>query len=171
MRTFELVYVPGLLQTEEYARAVLRTRVMATDEEISDLVAARMERQEILVRDKPAMLWVIVDESVLRRPVGGRRVMREQLTRLAGMSQLPNVVLQVVPISVGAYEGLRGPFVIADFNGQPGAVYLEPAAGGQIVYDADGIAAVTVVWDTIRAEALPRAASLALVEEAANSWT
>ena len=72
LRSFEPLVVPGLLQTEDYARAVLRTRVKVTDEEIDEMVSARIERQSILAQDKPPMLWSIVDEGVLRRPVGGR---------------------------------------------------------------------------------------------------
>ena len=79
LRWFELVAVPGLLQTEDYARAVLRTQVMATEEQVEDMVQARMERQSILTREHPPMFWVILDEGVLRRPVGGAEVMAGQL--------------------------------------------------------------------------------------------
>lgn len=171
LRTFELVAVPGLLQTEDYARAVLRTQVMATDKEIEEMVGARMERQAILTRDSPAMLWVILDEGVLRRPVGGSSVMREQVGRLAEDARRPNIVLQVIPLAVGAHQGLSGNFVIADFAEGPPAVYQDTAARGQIVEDADDIAAVTMMWATLNSEALPRSASLELVEEVAKTWT
>ncbi len=82
LRWFELVAVPGLLQTEDYARAMLRTQVLATDDETDEKVAARMDRQVILTRDNPPMLWVLLDEGVLRRPVGGREVMAGQLRHL-----------------------------------------------------------------------------------------
>jgi transcriptional regulator with XRE-family HTH domain len=171
LRTFELVYVPGLLQTEDYALALLRAEVMATEDEIADRVVARMERQAILDLDKPPMLWVIIDEEVLRRAVGGPAVMRDQLVRLAEAARRPNVVLQIVPAGVGAYEGMNGPFVIANFEDTSSVVYLETAAGGQIIEDATDVAAVTVRWDTIRAEALPRASSLDFLEEVAKIWT
>lgn len=171
LRTFELAFVPGLLQTEDYARTVLRTGVMASDDEIDERVALRLERQAILERDKPPMLWVILDEGVLRRPVGGPSVMREQILRLAEEAQRPNIVLQVVPTSVGAYEGLKGSFVIADFADAPPAVYAETAARGQIIDSTAEVSAVTIIWDTIRAEALPRAASLDVLEEVAKIWT
>ena len=171
LRWFELVAIPGLLQTEEYARAMLRTQVMATDEDIEEMVKGRLERQAILVGDSRPMLWVILDEGVLRRPVGGPHVMHEQLTRLTEAARRPNIVVQVIPLAVGAHQGMSGNFVIADFADAPPAVYQDTAARGQIVEDADDIGAVTVMWDTLKSEALPRSASLGLVEEAATTWT
>jgi transcriptional regulator with XRE-family HTH domain len=105
LRAFEPLLVPGLLQTENYARAVLRTRVGDTDDEIEEMVSARLGRQALLARDRPPTLWVIIDEGVLRRPVGGADVMREQLGHLAEAARRPNVVLHAVPAAVGAYEG------------------------------------------------------------------
>jgi transcriptional regulator with XRE-family HTH domain len=102
LRWFEPLVVPGLLQTEDYARAIFRTRVGATGDEISEMVAARMERQAILECDTPPMLWVVVDEGVLRRPVGGKHVMREQLNSLMAAARRPNIVVQVIPAGVGA---------------------------------------------------------------------
>jgi transcriptional regulator with XRE-family HTH domain len=173
LRWFEPLVVPGLLQTEDYARAVFRTRVEATDEEIADMVAARMERQAILERDVPPMLWMVLDEGVLTRPVGGTQVMREQLKHLIEAARRPNMVVQVVPVGVGAHEGLRGgAFILATQAGDaPGVAYQDTAARGQIVEDADDIASLLVLWDTLRAEALPRAASLELMEKVAVTWT
>lgn len=172
LRWFEPLLVPGLLQTEDYARALLRTRVGDTEDEIEDMVAARMERQAIFSRSKPPTLWAIVDEGVIRRPVGGPEVMGHQLRHLAEVAQRPNIVLQVVPASVGAYEGLRGPFVIADFESGQSVVYLDTTVRGQIVDTADDIDAVRVTWDTLMAETLPRNVSRELVEEVVKtSWT
>ena len=171
LRWFELVAVPGLLQTEEYARAVLRTQVMATEEQVEDMVRARMERQSILTREHPPMFWVIFDEGVLRRPVGGVEVMAGQLVRLAEAAQQPNIVLQVIPLTVGAHQGMSGNFVIADFAEGPPAVYQDTAARGQIIEDSDDIAVVTVMWETLKAEALSRSASQQLIKEVAKSWT
>src|SRR6266851_9453896 len=92
LRSFQPLLVPGLLQTENYARAVLRTRIGATDDEIDELVAGRMERQAILDRDKPPTFWAILDEGVLRRPVGGASVMRGQITHLIETARRPSVV-------------------------------------------------------------------------------
>lgn len=171
LRWFELVAVPGLLQTEDYARAMLRTQVMATDEEVEEMVAARLARQAILSRDKPPMLWVILDEGVLRRPVGGTWVMKEQLRRLAEAARRPCVVLEVIPLSAGAHQGMSGNFVIAEFGTAPPIAYQDTAARGQIIEDAGDIEAITVMWDTLKSEALPRSASLELVEEVAQTWT
>jgi transcriptional regulator with XRE-family HTH domain len=171
LRWFELVAVPGLLQTEEYAQAVLRTQVMATEEQVEDMVRARMERQSILTREHPPMFWVIFDEGVLRRPVGGVEVMAGQLVRLAEAAQQPNIVLQVIPLAVGAHQGMSGNFVIADFAEGPPAVYQDTAARGQIIEDSDDIAVVTVMWETLKAEALSRSASQELIKEVVKSWT
>ena len=171
LRWFELVAVPGLLQTEDYARAVLRTHVMATEEQVEDMVRARMERQSILTREHPPMFWVIFDEGVLRRPVGGVEVMAGQLVRLAEAAQQPNIVLQVIPLAVGAHQGMSGNFVIADFAEGPPAVYQDTAARGQIIEDSDDIAVVTVMWETLKAEALSRSASQELIKEVVKSWT
>jgi transcriptional regulator with XRE-family HTH domain len=172
LRTFELVVVPGLLQTDQYARAVLRTRIGDTDEEIDEMVAARMERQAILEKDRPPTLWVVLDEGILRRPVGGTYVMREQLGRLAEAARRPNVVIQLIPASVGAHQGLNGgAFVIAEFADAPGVAYQDTAVSGQIVESPEGIAALAMLWDTLKSEALSRAASLELIEEVAKTWT
>ena len=103
LRSFEHSHVPGLLQTAEYARAVPRAvlgiRANIHLDELDDLVASRLARQAILDRDNPPMLWVVIDEAVLHREVGGPKVMREQLLHLAAMSGRPNIALQVIPYS------------------------------------------------------------------------
>jgi transcriptional regulator with XRE-family HTH domain len=172
LRSFELVVVPGLLQTEGYARAVLSTRVGATEDEIDEAVAARLARQQILERDQPPELWAILDEGVLRRPVGAPDVMRGQLTHLAGMARRPHIVVQVIPLAAGAHQGLNGgAFVIADFEDAATIAYQDTAVSGQIIEDASEADALAHTWDTLRLEALPRAASLSLIEETAGQWT
>jgi hypothetical protein len=171
LRWYEPLVVPGLLQTHGYARAVFRTRVGDTDEEIEELVAARLERQAILGRPKPPTLWVVIDEGVLHRPVGGMDVMREQIKHLTCAAQRPNVVVQVIPASVGAHEGLRGPFMVADFADAPSVAWQDGAVRGQPVEDAEGMAAMTAAWDTLKAEALSRSASAMLMKEVGQSWT
>jgi transcriptional regulator with XRE-family HTH domain len=172
LRSFELVVVPGLLQTEAYARAVLSTRVGATPDEIDETVAARLARQQVLERDQPPELWAILDEGVLRRPVGDPAVMHGQLTHLAYMARRPHVVVQVVPLAAGAHEGMRGgAFVIAEFDDAATIAYQDTAVSGQIIEDASEASALAHTWDTLRLEALPRAASLSLLEETATQWT
>jgi transcriptional regulator with XRE-family HTH domain len=171
LRAFELMVVPGLLQTPDYARAVLRTRVNTTDEEIEEMVEARMARQAVLTKDKPPTFWAVITECALRCPVGGKYVMREQLNKLIEAAKLPNVIIQLIPNAQGAHEGFRGPFVIAEFADSPSVAYQDTPVQGQIVDTARDVASLMVLWDTIKAEALPRAASLALIEEVAKSCT
>jgi transcriptional regulator with XRE-family HTH domain len=171
LRDFELAVIPGLLQTEAYARAILSTRVGATEEELDEAVAARLERQHILDREQPPELWALLDEAVLRRPVGSPGIMAEQMTFLAAAARRPHIVLQIIPLSAGAHEGMRGgPFVIADFAGNPSLGYQDTALTGQIVEDANQVEALATTWDTLRLEALPRSTSLDLVEEVATIW-
>jgi transcriptional regulator with XRE-family HTH domain len=171
LRTFELVAVPGLLQAEDYARVMLRTHVMATDDEVDEMVAARIERQAILVRDKPPMLWVLMDEGLLRRPVGSREVMAGQLRHLIECAARPNIVIQVIPASIGAHQGMSGNFVIADFADAPSVAYQDTAARGQILEDSDDLGAISLLWDTLNSEALPRPASVELMKEVLATWT
>lgn len=171
LRWYELVAVPGLLQTEDYARAMLRTQVMASDDETDERVAARMDRQVILARDKPPMLWVLLDEGVLRRPVGGNGVMGEQIRHLIESAGRPNIVIQIIPAGVGAHQGMSGNFIIAEFDDSRPVAYQDTAARGQIIEDADDIGAISLLWDTLKSEALPRSASLELLEEVAKTWT
>jgi len=171
LRWFEPLVVPGLLQTEEYARAILSTRIGDTEDEIDEMVAARMERQHILARDKPPTLWVIVDEGVLRRAVGGAAVMARQITHLGEMARQPGIVIQVIPLATGAHQGLNGgAFIIADIPGSPAVAYQDTAARGQVIEDGEDTEALVTTWDTLKAEALPRAASLTLIKEV-GTWT
>jgi len=171
LRTFQLITMPGLLQTPEYARAVLRTRASATDDEIEEMVDARMTRQAILAKEKPPTLWAVVTEAVLRCPVGGSLVMGKQLNKLIEAGHQRNVIIQVVPTAQGAHEGFRGPFIIAEFSDSPSVAYQDTAVRGQIVDDGGDVASLMVLWDTIKSEALPRGASLQLIEEVAKTWT
>jgi transcriptional regulator with XRE-family HTH domain len=171
LRWYELHVVPGLLQTEDYARAIFGTRFKITEDEIDELVTARMDRQEVLTREQPPGFWVILDEPVLHRTVGSPRVMLEEVSRLIDAARRPNVMIQVIPASVGAHEGLAGSFAIADFEDAASVGYVETALRGQPVEEPKDVAALNLTWDTLRAETLPRAASLALLEEVAKSWT
>ncbi len=171
LRSFELLIVPGLLQTEAYARALLRTRMGVTEDEFEAMVAARLERQVILDRDKPPTLWVLLDEGVLHRPVGDAQVMYEQANHLAAAAARPNIVVQVIPRSVGAYEGLRGPFVLASFASGPDIVLQDAAVYGSVVESDAGVAAARAAWEAIKSEALSRSASIDLIEKVAEQWT
>jgi transcriptional regulator with XRE-family HTH domain len=170
LRFFEPLVVPGILQTEDYARAVIRTRFGLTSDEIEEQVAARLKRQGTLEHDDAPRLRVVLDEWVLRRPVGGQQVMAGQVSRLAEMATRPRVAIEVVPADVGAHDGTTGAFGIADFDGAPGVGYQEGPAGGLMIEEPRSVALLELIWDTIRGDTLSRAASLALLEEAAKSW-
>ena len=172
LRTFEHALVPGLLQTPEYARAVLGTRPNTTPDELDDMVAARLARRAILDRDNPPMLWVVVDEAVLHREVGDRKIMREQMEHLADMAGRSNIAIQVIPYSAGAHVGLQGAFVIADFEGAPPVAFLATATEGQTVEDASAVARVALTFDSLRTEALHSKASRELIMMTAeDQWT
>jgi transcriptional regulator with XRE-family HTH domain len=129
IRTYEVQFVPGLLQTESYARAVVRLgHPHATVEEVEKRVRLRLERQQILNRPDPPRLWAVVDEAALRRAVGGFTVMRDQLEALIGVvTKLRHVRLQVLPLEKGGHAAMGGSFTILRFahHAMPDVVYLE----------------------------------------------
>jgi hypothetical protein len=128
IRTYEVQFVPGLLQTPEYARAViLLGHRGAAPEEVERRVGLRMARQELLRRTHPPQLWAVVDEAVLRRPIGGPEVMRGQLDALVEATASPHVRLQIVPFAAGGHAAAGGAFTILRFGDQdlPDIVYIE----------------------------------------------
>ena len=127
IRTYEGMFVPGLLQTDDYMRAVIRDASLESSEEVGRRVRLRMARQILLTREHPPRLWAVMDEAALRRPVGGREVMRGQLERLIDATKLPNVTLQVLPFGAGAHPAMVGAFSILRFADRelPDVVYLE----------------------------------------------
>ena len=128
IRTYEGQFIHGLLQTDDYMRAVIGgAQLEESSEEMGRRVRLRMARQTLLTREHPPRLWAVVDEAALRRPVGGPEVMRGQLERLIDASKLPNVTLQVLPFAVGAHSGMPGAFSILRFADPelPDVVYLE----------------------------------------------
>ena len=128
IRTYEIQFVPGLLQTEDYARAVVSVgSPQDSDREVEAKVRVRMERQRILEREKPPTLWAVIDEAALRRPMGGRRVMRAQIEHLLDLMKRPNISVQVVPFRQGGHAAESGAFTILRFDGEdlPDVVYLE----------------------------------------------
>jgi Domain of unknown function (DUF5753)/Helix-turn-helix domain len=127
IRNFELQFVPGLLQTEGYARAIMRLGNAPSEDDIQRRVEARISRQQILKRESPPRLWAVMDEGALRRIIGGKSVMREQVRHLIEMSEHPAVTLQILPFYVGPHPAMGGPFTILRFA-EPDlrdAVYIE----------------------------------------------
>lgn len=173
LRWFEPLLVPGLLQTEAYARALLAGRIGSHAEDVEERVMARMGRQAVLAREEgPAELLAVIDDAVLRRGVGGAKVMADQVGALIEASGWPNVVIQVIPAATAVHDGLAGAgFAIADFERGPGLAYQETALRGEPITAPGDVTALGIAFDRLRAEALPRAASLALLEEAATSWS
>jgi DNA-binding XRE family transcriptional regulator len=171
LRWWEPLLIPGLLQTEDYARAILGANP-DTDEDIDSHVVARMERQAVLERDKPPALWVALDEFVLHRCVGSPAVMREQLTHLAEMALRSRITVQIVPSRIGVHAGLMGAFIIASFEGASDIVYLETSSGGRTVEQSRVIEQVTLRFDTLRSVALPKDDSRSLILKVAEEqWT
>lgn len=128
IRTYEAQFVPGLLQTPDYARAViLLGHGQEPGSEVDRRVALRTRRQDILTRQEPPTLWAVIDEAALRRPIGGERIMRGQIEHLIRIAELPNVTVQLLPYSVGGHAAAGGPFTIVRFpeSDLPDVVYLE----------------------------------------------
>jgi transcriptional regulator with XRE-family HTH domain len=172
LRSYEPLLVPGLLQTEDYARAILSARPGGDDDDLEEQVAARMERQAIVSQPGGPLLWCVLDEGVLHRPVGGGKVMRTQLERLAGLADHQKTTVQVIPVAAGAHAGLLGAFVLAETEGSPASVYLETSAEGQVTENPSVAAHVALRFDRLRSEALPRGASRDLIKKVAEEqWT
>lgn len=128
IRSYEIQFVPGLLQTPDYARAVIMlAHDNADDSELERRIMLRMRRQERLMSPTPPTFWTVIDEAVLRRPMGGRKIMRDQIDHLLELSQLPNVTIQVVPFNRGGHAAAGGPFSILRFAEPelPDIVYME----------------------------------------------
>ncbi|MEV6983711.1 helix-turn-helix transcriptional regulator [Sphaerisporangium sp. NPDC051017] len=171
IHTWQPLIMPGLLQTEEYARAILHGKAGIRDHEVEGYVSARMERQAILERDEPPMLWVVLDEAVLHRLVGGQEIMRRQIERLLVASASPRIAIQILPKDLGVTTGVLGGFVIAQLPGGPDTVYLESALNGQVTNRPEDVEAIHATYDTIRVQAHPRHVSTELIREAEKLWT
>jgi DNA-binding XRE family transcriptional regulator len=169
LRTWEPLLIPGLLQTAEYARALfVAWRSADNDDQLEQLVTARMERQQIFERPSPPALWAIIDEGVLHRCIGSAKIMYDQLGHLAACSDRQRVTIQVMPSAVGAHVGLLGAFAIANFDGAGSTVYMESPDQGQTTEVPSVVAKVGDTFDTLRAEALPRGSSQDLIRRVAE---
>ncbi|MEU7580611.1 helix-turn-helix transcriptional regulator [Streptomyces sp. NPDC041068] len=157
IRSYEPHFVPGLLQTEEYARGVMRSGAIGQTrpEDIDRYVALRMERQALLTREDAPRLWVVMDETALRRPVGSADVMREQLDRMLEATEMPHVTLQIAPFSAGPHPGTYGPFVLFRFAVPelPDMVYSEYLTGAVYLDARKEVATHLEVMDRMAAQA------------------
>jgi DNA-binding XRE family transcriptional regulator len=168
LRTWQPMLVPGLLQTADYARAILAVGPDTTADELEQLVAARIERQAILDRPRPPEMWVVLDEAVLHRLIGTRKIMYDQLVALADTSCRTNITIQIVPADVGTHAGLLGAFIVAGFDGSPSTLYVETAVEGQTIEKPALVSKAALAFDRLRAEALPRGASRDLIGKVAE---
>ncbi len=165
LRTFQPSLVPGLLQTESYARAVLTVGGLYSAEIVDQLVAARLDRQALLTSDRPLQYSVVLDETILRRVIGDHATQRAQLGHLVEMAALPNVHIHVIPIEVGGHVGLDGGFVLASLPDGTEIAHLDTTLQGQVVDDPDSIAVIRHKWDALLGEALGERASLTFIEK------
>ncbi|MFC7331454.1 helix-turn-helix domain-containing protein [Marinactinospora rubrisoli] len=171
IREYHPVLVPGLLQTEDYARAVVRSgRPADTDVEIDGIVEARMDRKSIFRKDRPPYHLVVLDEMVIRRPVGGHQTMRDQLGRLLEVSADSRVVIQIIPFATTHHPGLSGPFrLLQDTNGND-VLYVEHAVSGMYVENRELLQECVRVYGELRAVALRPGESRALIEKAMDEF-
>ncbi|NLU80457.1 helix-turn-helix transcriptional regulator [Micromonospora sp. HNM0581] len=171
LRWYEPAFVPGLLQTDAYARGMMNNGLLQPGE-VDQRVGSRLDRQAILHRDVPVPLVAVIDVMVLRRPVDRRPdIMREQLEHLVTMSELPHVQILVVPEEAGIYPGLQGGFILATLGDGSVVAHLDHQVRAQVVNQTDDLATLQRTWEAVRGEALPRRQSLELIKEVAHSWT
>ena len=168
IRTFELQFVHGLFQTEDYARAVtLLGHTTAREEDIERRVSLRLKRQDLLAGPKPPQVWSVLDEGALRRPVGGAAVMRAQLDRLTEVARLRHVTIQVVPFSRGGHAAAGGSFTVLRFSEPevPDVVYLEQLTSALYLDKHEDVDHYMEVMNHLSAEALTPAQSARFLTE------
>ncbi|MBB1243954.1 helix-turn-helix transcriptional regulator [Streptomyces durbertensis] len=171
IRSYAPALIPGLLQTAAYARAVCRAyQPTAPEEVIEELVAARMERTRLLADPTKPLMWAVLDEGALRRPVGGAAVMAESLWHVAGLVGRHRAIVQVLPFRAGAHPAMAGALKLMDFSDAPPLVYLESLGHGQLVDDPALVARYRLSYDLLGAAALSPKASLALITSVAEEY-
>lgn len=163
---YSTLTVPGLLQTEGYARTVFTARrPLLDDDTIEQRVAARIDRQQILARWPPPAVTAVIEESVLRRTIGGRLVHHEQLERLVELAQLRNVEIQVLPLDCEGHAGMEGPFILLTPHGKPQMGYGEFQSINRLITDPDEVRMLAARYGSIRGQALSPSDSRTLVEK------
>ncbi|GAA5056391.1 helix-turn-helix domain-containing protein [Nocardia callitridis] len=170
-RHYQTATVPGLLQTHQYAMAVIDTSMPKLEASMMESRArARMDRAAVLTREDPLELWVVMDEAVIRRMVGGPVTMQGQLERLLQETKRKNVIMQILPFDAGAHPGMGGPFTLLDFPdpADPELVYIEGIAGDELIEGHGEIRRFGVMFDQLRAMALSPRDSANMIEAAAR---
>jgi Domain of unknown function (DUF5753) len=173
IQTYEPQIIPGLLQIEDYARAFIQSAMVHPDPEtVERRVAARLARKELLSQEAPPEVWVILDEPVISRPVGGPEVMREQLLHLIELSTAPNgrITIQILPLALGAHPGMNGPFALLSFPDAKdrSVVYLESATDGLFLEEEPDITSYTLKFRHLVAQALGPEQSRDMIAEIAD---
>ncbi|MFB7596436.1 helix-turn-helix domain-containing protein [Streptomyces sp. NPDC056160] len=174
LRVYDPQVVPGLLQTRQYAEALIAGALPETaPADIEKRVQVRMRRQErISAVENPLRLWTVLDEAALRRVVGNRSLMREQLEHLVEQSQLPHVTVQVIPFEMGAHPGLNGQYAILEFpdTADSSVVYIEGVTSDLYLEKANDVQKYSVMYEHLRAQALNVEQSREFIEKAAKDY-
>ncbi|GHJ46623.1 transcriptional regulator [Catellatospora sp. TT07R-123] len=171
IKAYEQQVVPGLLQSAEYAEAMLRAACPDwSDEQVMQRVRVRMKRGSLLLQDDPISFAAVLDESVLSRPVGGDAVMRQQLRLIAEAAAKPDVTIQVLPFERGAHAGMDGTFTILEFAeaGDSAVVYAENATGGLFLEKSDDLEKYLLIFEHLQGAALSPPESAALIAQLAE---
>ncbi|MDN3359297.1 helix-turn-helix transcriptional regulator [Actinomadura sp. DC4] len=162
---FELSFIPGLLQTEDYARAIIQDNHSSTD--IDERVKRRMSRQTILNDESPPTCIFVIDEYALRRPFGTPQIMAAQLARLCELATRPNIVIKVIPLNTPYYAAL--PFMIARLDGVE-LVNVDTTLRGQVIEENSEVAESNKIWEDLREAALSTSESRQLIEKVMRTW-
>ncbi|MPY63439.1 helix-turn-helix domain-containing protein [Streptomyces spongiae] len=171
IRQYAPMLIPGLLQTPAYARAVNRAYAPTASKEIIDeWVDGRMERTRLLDDPTKPLLWVVLDEAVVRRETGGRAVMTEALRHVAALVRRSRVIVQVLPFSAGAHKAMEGSMRLMDFEDAPPLVYFEGPSTGRLEDDPATVAQLRYTFELLTASALSPQKSLALIEAVAQDY-
>nr|WP_202426297.1 helix-turn-helix transcriptional regulator [Streptomyces sp. HUCO-GS316] len=174
LRVYEPQVVPGLLQTRQYAEAIIQGALPETSvTDIEKRVQVRLRRQDRIAAERePLRLWVVLDEAALRRVVGSRQVMREQLEHVAEVSQQPHITVQVLPFEVGAHPGINGQYAILEFAdaADSSVVYIEGVTSDLYLEKAHDVQKYTVMYEHLRAQALNVDQSRRLIEDVAKEY-
>ncbi|MFF3322165.1 Scr1 family TA system antitoxin-like transcriptional regulator [Streptomyces sp. NPDC002889] len=169
IKEYAPLLIPGLLQTEAYARAVFRAyQPTATEDVIDELVEARLDRAHLLDDPTTPLLWAVFDEAVLRRRVGGPAVMVGALRHVAGLARRHRIIVQVLPFAAGAHPAMGGGLKLMSFTDAPPLAYLDGLGSGQLLDDPATVTRYELAYDLVGASALSPESSLALIEAVAE---
>lgn len=171
IREYAPLIIPGLLQTEAYAREVFHAyQPTATQDVIDELTENRLARAAILSNPTTPLLWCVLDEAVLRRTVGSRAVMAESMRHIAALIRARRIIVQVLPFSAGAHAALMGSLKLMTFDDAPPLVYIQGNGTGRLLDDPAEVARHALTYDLLTASALPPSQSLALIESVTEDY-